>query len=532
MKNNPQYIGAMQSRKTGWFASYTRRKKAIRAALPNYKLVVLASIAGGIISFFLRMAGVFSRSRNLRSFRWRLFQFLKHEEAVAGSKFEIALQSVWSWESALSPVAASRLINDKISDLKDEPRVSELYFLLSATCYLAGDHNGYERATLQGLEKLKACRTAMHDGLSMKFLFTADWGWGIGHTSHLDQLVRLRELGLLSPEKRVLVLSPEDGANKHYLNYWRRHLEFVVVSRHEAEVLRELMRPLAEKLTGFELKTGFVSLYKAWNIAGDQWKKEKRPPLLDLHPEDAARGTQVLKKWGVPKGAWFVALHVREYDAHTPNHNHLRAAPNADISTYMLAIRAVIDRGGWVIRMGDSSMSALPPLPRLVDYANSTEKSEWMDVFLWAACKFFIGTSSGPLTVPASFGVPVLYTNCCAMGLSPALGRSLVLPKLFYSRSKQRLLTFDEILVSPLGWTVCIPDGDVELRDNSPEEIRAGVEEMFTLLEAGQHAFEDLTELQAEFSLLRDLFGRNASTPVAHSFIATHRELLRPTPLV
>jgi putative glycosyltransferase (TIGR04372 family) len=532
MKNNPQYIGAMQSRKTGWFASYTRRKKAIRAALPNYKLVVLASIAGGIISFFLSMASVFSRSRNLHSFRWRLFQFLKHEEAVAGSKFEIALQSVWSWESALSPEAASRLIDDKIVDLKDDARVSELYFFLAAACYLRGDYPGYERATIKGLEILKASRTAVHYGLNTKFLFTADWGWVIGHISHLDQLVRLRELGLLSPERRVLVLSPEDGANKHYLNYWRRHLDFMVVSRHEAEVLRTVMQPLAEKLTGFELKTGFATLYEAWNIAGDQWEKEKRPPLLNLRPEDAERGNQVLKKWGVPQGAWFVALHVREYDAHAPNHNRLRSAPNADISTYMPAIRAIIARGGWVIRMGDSSMSALPPVPGLVDYANSTDKSEWMDVFLWATCKFFIGTSSGPLTVPASFGVPVLYTNCPHIGCSAWLGRSLLLPKLFYSKSELRLLTVDEILASPLGWTVRIPGGDVELRDNSPEEILAGVEEMFTLIKTGSHAVEDLTELQAEFSLRRDRYGRNASTPIAHSFIATHRELLRPAPLV
>ena len=531
MKHKPHNISAMQSRKTGWVANYTRWKKAFRTALPNYKLVVLASIAGGIVSFFLRMAGVFSRSRNLHSFRWRLFQFLYHEEAVAGSKFEIALQIVWGWESGLSPEAASRLINDKIADLKDDPRVSELYFLLAAASYLRGDYVGYERATIEGLELLKTSRTAVHDGLNTKFLFTADWGWVIGHISHLDQLVRLRELGLLSPERRVLVLSPEDGANKHYLNYWRRHLDFMVVSRHEANVLRTVMQPLSEKLTGFELKTGFATLYEAWNIAGDQWDKEKRAPLLSIDPLDESRGKDVLKKWGVPDGAWFVALHVREYDAHTPNHNRLRAAPNADIGTYMPAIRAIIARGGWVIRMGDSSMSALPVLPGLVDYANSKDKSEWMDVFLWAACKFFIGTSSGPLTVPASFGVPVLYTNCCGIGFSPALGRSLMLPKLFYSKYKKSLLTVEEILAGPWGWTVVVPEDDIELRDNLPEEIQAGVEEIFSLLNAGSEAFDNLTELQLEFNRHRDHYGRNASTPISHSFITSHQNLLGPVRL-
>jgi putative glycosyltransferase (TIGR04372 family) len=149
-----------------------------------------------------------------------------------------------------------------------------------------------------------------------------------------------------------------------------------------------------------------------------------------------------------------------------------------------------------------------------------------MDVFLWAACKFFIGTSSGPVTVPASFGVPVLYTNCCGMGFSPALGRSLVLPKLFYSKSKQSMLTFDEILGSPLGWSVRIPDDDIEVQDNSPKEILAATEEMFALLDAGPAAFDSLTELQADFSRRRDRYGRNASTAIAHSFIYSHQNLL------
>ncbi len=526
IKHKPHIISAMHSRKTGLAAYFARKKRAIRAALPNYKLVVILSIFGGIVSFFFRMVGAFGHAQNLRSFRWRLFQYLRHEGAVVSSEMEAALQTLWYWENTMSPQSAMQLMNDKIASLRGDPRIFELYFLQATECYLRGDYSGYERATIEALEMLKASRTAVHVGLNTKFLFSADWGWGIGHTSHLDQLVRLRELGLLSPERRVLVLSPEDGANKHYLNYWRRHLDFMVVSRHEANVMRTVMQPLAEKLTGFELKTGFATLYEAWNIAGDQWGKEKRAPLLSIDPRDESRGKDILKKWGMPDGAWFVALHVREYDAYTPNHNRLRAAPNADISTYLPAIRAIIARGGWVIRMGDSSMSELPGLPRLVDYANSGEKSEWMDVFLWASCKFFIGTSSGPLTVPVSFGVPVLYTNCCGIGFSPALGRSLVLPKLFYSKSEQRLLTVDEILASPYGWTVSLPEGDIELLDNSPREILAGVEEMFALLEGGSEAFYTLSELQAEFSRRRDHYGRNASTPISHSFITSHQDLL------
>lgn len=516
----------MRPRTNSWVAFWSLQKKKIREALPNSEVVTLLSIFGSILVFFLHLLIASKRPSSLRPFRRRLLQFLEQEQAVSVSDVEITLQSIWGWESRMEPQAVIELINEKITSLKDDPRVSELFFFLSGAYYLQGDYADYDRTCVEGLVSLKSKRSAVLSGLNTKFLFTADWGWNIGHTSMLDQLVKLRELGMLSPERRVVVLSPGDGANKHYLNYWRNHLEFMEISRHEAEELRSAMHPLAEKLTGFELKAGFATVYSAWNIAFHQWAQEKRPPLLDLDPCDEVRGRQVLKKWGVPDGSWFISLHVREYDAHTPNHSSLRAAPNCDIETYMLAIQAIIARGGWVIRMGDSSMSRLPDMTGLIDYANSPDKSDWMDVFLWAASRFFIGTSSGPLTVPHTFGVPVLYTNSCGMGFTPGLGRAIVLPKLFYSKSKRRLLTFDEILGSPLGWTVRIPDDDIEVRDNSPEEIRAAVEEMFNLLDACPAALDSLTELQAEFSWRRDRYGRHASTPIANSFISSHQNLL------
>ncbi|MDP6651393.1 MAG: TIGR04372 family glycosyltransferase [Gammaproteobacteria bacterium] len=61
--------------------------------------------------------------------------------------------------------------------------------------------------------------------------------------------------------------------------------------------------------------------------------------------------------------------------------------------------KAITDAGGWVMRMGDSTMKPLPTMPQVIDYANSDMKSDWMDVFLCAQCRFVIGTSSGLFTL-------------------------------------------------------------------------------------------------------------------------------------
>jgi len=520
----------MQVRKTGWRLGIRRTFTQIRAILPNIKIIVLLSVLGNLVAFSIRMTKTFLQPHTLRAFRTELLDFLKHTEQAASSDTNRFLKSLRGWEDATDPMVIAQKILQKINTIKPDNYLPDLWFQLANAYFLAGRFKDYESSYINGLKELKKARNnSSLDKLGVKFLFLEDWGWVIGHISHLDQLVKLRELGLLSSHRRILVLSPEDGANKHYLKYWAQHLDVLMLSRHEARQLASIMRPLAEKLSGFALKDRFSMFYESWNLAVDNWNRKRYPPLLQVSKEDSENGWGVMDQWGIPAGSWFVALHVREYNPHTPNHNRLRAAPNADIQTYMPAIQSVIERGGWVVRMGDSSMSNLPTMHGLIDYANSAFKSEWMDVFLWASCRFFIGTSSGPLSVPPTFGVPVLYTNCPNIGISAALGRSLMLPKLFHSKSEQRLLTIDEILAGPLGWTVSVPGDDIELRDNSPEEILAGVEEMFSLLEAGSDAFDGLTELQAEFSRRRDIYGRNASTPIAHSFISVHQNLLAET---
>jgi hypothetical protein len=287
------------------------------------------------------------------------------------------------------------------------------------------------------------------------------------------------------------------------------------------------LEPFSEKLSGFELKNGYKMLYEASNLADKQWRAEGCLPLLSLTSLDAERGWDILNKIGIPNDSWFVTIHVREYLPHSPNHVKVRSAPNADMSSYIPAIEEIVRRGGYVIRIGDPLRQAFPKLDGFIDCSSLPERSDWLDVFLCSACKFFIGTSSGPLTLPPTFDVPVLYTNSCVMGASPPLGRSLVLPKLFYSQQKNRLLSFNEILSSPLGWSVQLPDPKlIKLQDNTAEEIKAGAIEMFELLGKDRATFDNRTELQSKFDDLRNSYGSHASTPIANSFIKKYEFLI------
>ena len=68
---------------------------------------------------------------------------------------------------------------------------------------------------------------------------------------------------------------------------------------------------------------------------------------------------------------------------------------NCNISNYIGAIKEITRRGGWVVRMGDPTMTKLPILERVIDYPFTLSRSAVMDLYLLKECSFFIGTSTG-----------------------------------------------------------------------------------------------------------------------------------------
>ena len=102
---------------------------------------------------------------------------------------------------------------------------------------------------------------------------------------------------------------------------------------------------------------------------------------------------------------------MREAGFQSSNDERFEDQRNVDPLTYTEAINVITRAGGWVFRMGDPTMTPLPNIPQVIDYAHCSMKSDWMDVFLGATCKFCLATSSGYYVIPRVFGVPVLLTN-------------------------------------------------------------------------------------------------------------------------
>lgn len=364
------------------------------------------------------------------------------------------------------------------------------------------------------------------DGLGLRFL-GLQWTGMIGHLALLDVYAKLAMLDGIPLEQRILLVEPSRVSNPHYLRYWRSLFPAVIDDADGIRTVAGLARQLEEHFTMFRLPDGrFRTLHQTATEVEARWRAEGRGPLLQLVEQDEERGVRALERLGIPRDAWFVGLHVREGGP------PWRDIHNADIESYADAAQAIVERGGWVVRMGNPGMRPAPALAGLVDYAHSAERSDWMDVFLWARCRFFVGTASGPVGVPPTFGVPCVHTNWAPLAFRHWFDGDLVVPKLYWSDRESRLLHFGETLSSAAGRATDTKrlrseHGIVPL-DNAPEEIAEVVVEMIERLEGTAPYSAEDEVLRHRFESLHPdgEFAYRAASRVGREWLRRHQDLL------
>jgi len=199
---------------------------------------------------------------------------------------------------------------------------------------------------------------------------------------------------------------------------------------------------------------------------------------VDLSEQSCRKGESLLREMGVPEDSWFVCLHIREPGFYELE-GKLKSMRNSTVGNYIKMIRVITAAGGWVVRLGDSTMTPLPPMERVIDYPHTLYKCDLMDIFLVKACRFFIGANSGPWQVAFLFQKPMVTVNTVEFVYAyPRRRGDLGLIKHVYSRSRNRFLSLEETLGVIAEVSVCFSnDEDFEFHENTPEEIRDIVKE-------------------------------------------------------
>ncbi len=332
----------------------------------------------------------------------------------------------------------------------------------------------------------------------------------IGHLAVEPELyIKEYKVGLSKKYNMFLVCPPKQLrhflsqiCNKSLLNYWKKYL--IVIS---SPLLCFFLWPFRyNKLIQFDptkyLTTHPHNVYKITNL----YDKLNKKPLIQITQKHLQKGQRILSKLNLPKNAWYVCFNARSH--HFYSDLHFYSYRNSNVDKLFLALKEIEKKGGWCIRMGSNKAAPLPnrfkKIANLIDYTKTPYVSDWMDVFLTATCRFFLGSSPSGISVLTSlFNKPIAIANVAPLWAIPHKAYDLSIFKTYYSLKEKRLLSLSEILKEPI--STCHLDTHfnehgIKLIDNSEEEIKDLVIEMITKLENNQIYSDTDKLMQNKFS--------------------------------
>ena len=235
---------------------------------------------------------------------------------------------------------------------------------------------------------------------------------------------------------------------------------------------------------------------------------ERTPPHLSFTDDEEARGMAGLRALGIPDGAEFVCFAARDSaylqqaaDAHDFAYHDYR---NVDIAHYVQAAEAVGNLGPYVIRMG--SVVRAPLLsshPKVIDYATSGQRTDFMDIYLGAKCLFCLSCGTGIDAVPVIFRRPGAFVNFVPIGyLMTSLPGTVAISKHLWLTTESRRLTLTETFEYGVGFSLRASEyaaRHIRVIENTPEEITEVATEMLLRLKGGWQPADGDEELQQRF---------------------------------
>ena len=231
---------------------------------------------------------------------------------------------------------------------------------------------------------------------------------------------------------------------------------------------------------------------------------DKTPIQLTFTEEEQTRGYEYLKKIGCNDLKKVVCLVVRDSayldSLQVERDWSYHAFRDTDIDDYREVSVTLAEEGYWVLRMGKRVHRPLSvEHPRVVDYAYSRDRCDFLDVWLMANCFFAISTGLGLDSIADIFRRPQVFVNYLPLMDLEAWGRYLTVPKILsWSNTGRPLTLIEQISHSSVNAHYYVKNG-IDIRDLSPTEITDAVLELEARLVGNWLPDEDEDRLHENF---------------------------------
>jgi len=349
----------------------------------------------------------------------------------------------------------------------------------------------------------------------------------VGHlAANTDLFLRRRQLGLIPGDRTYLFLVNRGAvANRQLLEMFKRRL---------AVVENPLLRMLLAQQVRFRTRY-FEDLHMNSNEYAEFIHARSS---LSFTPEEEARGQAGLRALGIGESDWYVCVYARDaafLNTQFPGldwtyHDYR----NCDIDTFSPALQEITGRGGFVVRMGHVVEKPLAyKHARAIDYATH-HRDEFMDVYLTAKCRFFLGSAAGIGEMAAALGAPRCGVNWTPVWTFPLGANSIYIPKKIRRRVDGSEVPYYEMIeLTKNRETPMVLDGKAfaeagyEYVSNSPAEIRDLVIEMIARMDGTHRPSETQRDAMARYCRLLppDHWSYGECVPIGQAFLEKHRDL-------
>ena len=269
--------------------------------------------------------------------------------------------------------------------------------------------------------------------------------------------------------KRILIWSlgkSREQVNKALVKIWRREL-FVLPS-----AIVDAMHRASKWLPNFEMRVlQFDKLHENDHVL------DSCESHLKFKSSEVKIGVKYLRDVGIEPEKPYICLIVREaaWAPPTTGPSSSGTLRSRSFEDFLLAAEALADLGVAVVKLGAAGTFKTAGT-KIIDYANSKDKSEFLDVYLPAHAKCVVSTMSGPDAVALVGRVPVLYVDIAQYSLCFA-GTRLVtwVPARLISQKSGRAMSLSETFESGAGrflGSSAFEQAGIKIEQSSPEQIR------------------------------------------------------------
>ena len=315
-----------------------------------------------------------------------------------------------------------------------------------------------------------------------------------------------KKLGIDQPKKKcidlVYIHYNDKVFNKQLAIMWKRKLKFF-----SGYFLDPISR-VNKLLPGWEKHT-IKTLYSKKREIGNLFEKCK---TIEFNKDEDERGKQILNKFGLTKNDKFVCFAIRDgaYQLKKISKRYrdwsYQDFRNFEIDKFMMAAEELASRGYYVFRMGVVTEKKFKSNnSKIIDYANSNLRSDFMDIYLGAKCTFCVATNYGFDALPNIFNKPIVMLGLPLGDLRTNNEKFIIMTKHHILKNEQRKLSLSEIFSLGLAFSFNSKDFEkkgVELVHNSPEEIKDLVLEMTDFIEFNKTLSKEEEDLQKNFRYL------------------------------